>query len=148
MYDLNYQAFLTCIMQFVFLLHSHCVAINVGSVTKRCVIVHPLMYSGCADVYIWLSKQANGMLGFSDDLNVLNLYARLMIMMMIMMFKVSYASHLTGVSSAHKRIPKGLARHLFFSRKALNLHKCRQFTTPTCFYLTQCDCHIEFAILL
>ena len=55
------------------------------------------MYSGCAGVYIWLSKQANGIMLFSDDLDVLTSYARLMIMMMVMMFKVSYVSHLAGV---------------------------------------------------
>ena len=80
-------------------MHSHCVAINsnVGSVSKRGVIVHPFMYSGCADVYIRLNKQANGMLGFGDDSDVLTSYARLTIMIMIVMYNVSYASHLAGV---------------------------------------------------
>ena len=78
------------------------------------------MYSDCADVYIWLNKQANGMLGFSDDLNVLTSYARLMIMMMIMMFKVSFASHLTGVSWRVVRIneyQKGWQDTCFFLGK-------------------------------
>ena len=70
--------------------------------------------SGCTDVYIWLNKQANSVLGFGDDSDVLTSCARLM----IIMFDVSYANYLAGVRWRVVRIneyQRGRKDTFFFS---------------------------------